>query len=50
MPRTVLISCITVLYESCRTVMQLIVQTQYSFVLNWANTAHLGKYSTVVEN
>jgi len=26
--------------------MQLIGQTQYSYVLNWTNIAHLGKYST----
>ena len=45
---TPLISCITVLYETCRTVMQLIGQIQYSYALNWANTAHLGKYSTVM--
>ena len=38
MPRivhTVLITCITVLYESHRTVMQLIRQIQYSFAENW---------------
>ena len=28
--------------------MQLIGQIQYSYALNWANTAHLGKYSTVM--
>ena len=36
---TVLISCITVLYESYRTVMQLIGQIQHT----------LGKYSTVMQ-
>ena len=41
-------SCIAVLYESYRTVTQLIGQIQYSYALNWANTAHLGKYSTVM--
>ena len=45
---SVLISCITVLYESYSTVMQLIGQIQYSYALNWANTAHLGKYSAVM--
>ena len=45
----VLINCITVLYESYKTVMQLIEQIQYSYVLNWVNAAHLGKYSTVMQ-
>ena len=45
---SVLINCITVLYESYSTVMQLIGQIQYSYALDWANTAHLGKYSTVM--
>ena len=46
---TVPINCITVLYESYSTVMQLIGKIQYSYALNWANTAHLGKYSTVMQ-
>ena len=46
---TVLINCITVLYESYSTGMQLIGKIQYSYTLNWANTAHLGKYSTVMQ-
>ena len=37
------ISCITALYESYSTVMQLIGQIQYT----WENTAQLCKYSTV---
>ena len=45
---SVLISCITVLYESYRTILQLIGQIQYSYVLNLANTAHLGECSTVM--
>ena len=45
---TVLINCITVLNESYSTVMQLIEQIQYSYALNLANTAHLGKYSTAM--
>ena len=45
---TVLINCITVLYESYSTVMCLIGKIQHSYVLNWENTAHLGKYSTVM--
>ena len=32
------ISCITVLYESYSTVMQLIGQIQCSYAANWANT------------
>ena len=47
---TVLINYITVLYESYSTVMQLIGQIQYSYALDWANTAHLGKYSTIMWN
>ena len=38
---TILISCITVLYESYRTVKQLIGKMQYSYVFNWANTIQL---------
>ena len=41
--------CITVLYESYSTVLQLIGQIQYSYTLNLANTAHLGKYNTVIQ-
>ena len=44
---TVLINCITVLYKSYSTVTQLIGQI-YSYALNWENTAHLGKCSTVM--
>ena len=44
----ILISCITVLYESYSTVMLLIGQIQYSYVDIWANTVCLGKYSTVM--
>ena len=44
----VLINCITVLYESYSTVMQLIGKIQYSYALNWADTVHLGKYNTVM--
>ena len=40
----VLISCITVPYESYSTVTQLIGQIQYSYALNWENTAHSGNW------
>ena len=43
----VLIKRITVLYESYRTVVRLIGKIKNSYVLNWANTAHSGKYSTL---
>ena len=45
---TGVISSITVLYKSYRTVMQLFGQIQYSYLLNWSNTVHLGKCSTVM--
>ena len=43
-----LINCITVLYESYSTVMRLIGKIQYSYVLNWENTAHWENTVTVM--
>ena len=47
---TVLISCITVLYESYKTAVKLIGQIQYNYALNWENTEHSGKYNTAMRS